>query len=79
MKSTKLAVYARNSINLETQEELRRRLTHLHAQASMISGEGLENFNNHSDAIKDNYLWSICELAEQALDLVTQLSVSVET
>ena len=51
-------------------EELYKLLAHVHAQTSLISGEGLENFCNHSDEIKSNYLWSICDAAERAMALL---------
>ena len=50
--------------NLELHEELRKLMSHVHAQVILISAEGLENFCSHSDQIKGNYLWSIADAAE---------------
>jgi hypothetical protein len=54
----------------ELHEELRKLLGHLHAQTMLISGEGLENFCNHSDQIKSDYLWAMTDTAERALKLL---------
>lgn len=54
-------------------DELFKLITHLHSQTLLICGEGLENFSNHNDEIRGNYLWSICDLAERSLQLVKQL------
>lgn len=54
----------------ELHEELRKLLGHLHAQTTLISGEGLENFCNHNDQIKSDYLWAITDTAERALKLL---------
>jgi hypothetical protein len=70
METLKLAIFEKSQ---DIQEDVCRLITQLHAQAAMISGEGLENFNNHSDAIKDSYLWSICDLAERALGLLSRM------
>lgn len=51
-------------------EELRKLLGHLHAQTMLISGEGLENFCNHNDQIKSDYLWAMTDTAERALKLL---------
>jgi len=42
-------------------------------ETMLISGEGLENFSAHNDEIRSNYLWSICDLAERSLQLLSQL------
>ena len=55
---------------LDTQEELRMLISQVHAQALLISGEGLENFCSHNEHIKSNYLWSITNAAERALQLI---------
>jgi hypothetical protein len=73
METLRLASFETTYENHEVQEEVCKLITQLHAQAAMISGEGLENFNNHSNDIKDNYLWSICDLAERALALITRV------
>jgi hypothetical protein len=54
-------------------DEVFKLITHLHAQTLLICGEGLENFSNHNDEIRSNYLWSICDLAERSLHLLSQL------
>lgn len=79
METLRLASVATTYENHQIQEELCRVITQLHAQAAMISGEGLENFNNHSNDIKDSYLWSICDLAERALALITRVPRSAES
>ena len=58
----------------EVRDEVFKLISQLHAQTLMICGEGLENFSNHNDDIRSNYLWSICDLAERSLQLITQLS-----
>lgn len=56
--------------NVDTQEELRMLISQVHAQTLLISGEGLENFCSHNEHIKSNYLWSITDAAERALQLI---------
>ncbi|GAA4020645.1 hypothetical protein [Actimicrobium antarcticum] len=56
--------------NSEMHEELRKLLGHLHAQTMLISGEGMENFFNHNDQIKSDYLWAMCDTAERAMKLL---------
>jgi hypothetical protein len=51
-------------------EELRKLIGHLHAQTMLISGEGLENFCNHNDQIKSDYLWAMTDTAGRALKLL---------
>lgn len=51
-------------------EELRKLLSHVHAQVMLICGEGLENFCNHNDQIKSDYLWAINDSIERALSLL---------
>ncbi|MEB0135963.1 hypothetical protein QN362_11545 [Actimicrobium sp. CCC2.4] len=75
---TDLPGTARRSMNKMVQvqqhaalhEELRKLLGHLHAQTMLISGEGLENFCNHNDQIKSDYLWAMSDTAERALKLL---------
>ena len=62
----------------EVRDEVFKLVSQLHAQTLMICGEGLENFSNHNDDIRSNYLWSICDLAERSLQLITQLNASGE-
>lgn len=59
--------------DFEVRDEVYKLISHLHAQTIMICGEGLENFSNHNDEIKSNYLWSICDLAERSLQMVSRL------
>jgi hypothetical protein len=58
----------------EVRDEVFKLISHLHAQVLLISGEGLENFTNHNEEIKSNYLWSICDLAERSLALLSRLT-----
>ena len=64
--------------DFEIRDEVFKLISHLHAQTSLICGEGLENFINHNDEIKSNYLWSICDLAERSLTLLSRLPVPGE-
>lgn len=52
-------------------DEIFKLLSHIHAQTLLICGEGMENFMNHNDDIKSNYLWSICDLTERSLTLLS--------
>lgn len=56
----------------DLRDELFKLITHLHSQTLLICGEGLENFSNHNEEIRGNYLWSICDLAERSLLLLKQ-------
>ena len=58
----------------EVHDEIFKLLSHLHAQTLLICGEGMENFMNHNDEIKSNYLWSICDLTERSLLLLSKVS-----
>lgn len=71
MESSKLLFLG---CDYEVRDEIFKLISHLHAQALLISGEGLENFISHSDEIKTNYLWSICDLAERSLLLLSRLT-----
>lgn len=62
----------------ELRDEAYKLISHLHAQTMLICGEGLENFSNHSDEIKSNYLWSMCDLAERSLMLISRMQTSPE-
>lgn len=62
--------FVSRGIDSELREELRKLLGHLHAQAMLISGEGMENFCNHNDEIKSDYLWAMCDTAERAMKLI---------
>ena len=73
MEPNKLVIV---SNEVDTQEELRMLIAQVHAQAMLISGEGLENFCNHNDHIKSNYLWAITDAAERALQLIDQAATS---
>ena len=57
----------------EIHDEIYKLLSHLHAQTLLICGEGMENFMNHNDDIKSNYLWSICDLTERSLLLLSKV------
>ena len=67
MDTNKLVIVHTES---DTNEELRMLISQVHAQALLISGEGLENFCSHNEHIKSNYLWSITDAAERALQLI---------
>ena len=73
MEASKLVI-VRNEV--DTQEELRTLIAQVHAQTLLISGEGLENFCSHNEHIKSNYLWSITDAAERALQLIDQSTFS---
>lgn len=62
----------------ELRDEAYKLISHLHAQTMLICGEGMENFLNHNDDIKGNYLWSICDLAERSLALLSRMSGAPE-
>ncbi|MES2832269.1 MAG: hypothetical protein V4695_09785 [Pseudomonadota bacterium] len=64
------------SSEVELRDEAYKLISHLHAQTMLICGEGLENFGNHSDEIKSNYLWSMCDLAERSLMLISRMQTS---
>lgn len=64
--------------DFEVRDEVYKLISHLHAQAIMICGEGLENFSNHNDEIRSNYLWSICDLAERSLVLLGRMRSTSE-
>lgn len=59
--------------NMELQDEVRKLVAHVHAQVTLICGEGLENFCNHNEQIKSDYLWSIADAAERALALIDRV------
>jgi hypothetical protein len=67
MAISQLVVVSRN---IELHDEVRKLIAHVHAQTMLICGEGLENFCNHSEQIKSNYLWAIADAAERALNLI---------
>ncbi|MEC5216058.1 hypothetical protein RCH09_000995 [Actimicrobium sp. GrIS 1.19] len=67
MATEKLVVYMHRKQN---REELRKLIAHLHAQTMLICGDGLENFCNHNEQIKSDYLWAITDTAERALSLI---------
>ena len=70
MEPSKLVV---RSNETDVYDEVFKLLSHLHAQTALICGEGLENFMNHNDDIKSNYLWSICDLTERSLTLLSNV------
>ena len=67
MAISKLVIVNRN---MELHEELRKLITQVQAQIALISGDGLENFCNHNDQIKSDYLWSISDTTARALALI---------
>ena len=67
MTTNKLAIV---SEAVDSQEELRMLISQVNAQTLLISGEGLENFCCHNEQIKSDYLWSITDAAERALQLI---------
>lgn len=75
MTPTKLVPRANET---EAYDEIFKLLSHLHAQTVLICGEGMENFMNHNDDIKSNYLWSICDLTERSLLLLGKVGRPVE-
>jgi hypothetical protein len=62
------------SDEFEVRDEVYKLISHLHAQALLICGEGMINFSNHNEDVKNNYMWSICDLAERSLGLLGTLS-----
>ncbi len=62
-----------SSNEYEVRDEAYKLISHLHAQALLICGEGMENFLNHNEEIRSNYLWSICDLAERSLVLLSHM------
>lgn len=69
MEANKLVIV---SNEVDPSEELRMLIAQVHAKTLLISGEGLENFCNHNEHIKSNYLWSITDATERALQLIDQ-------
>ena len=67
MAVSKLVIVNRN---IEVHEELRKLLTQVQSQIAIISGDGLENFCNHNDQIKSDYLWAMSDTAARALALI---------
>ncbi len=67
MAISKLVIVNRN---MELHEELRKLITQVQAQIALISGDGLENFCNHNDQIKSDYLWSMSDTTARALALI---------
>ena len=71
MAISKLVVVNRN---IEVHEELRKLITQVQSQIALISGDGLENFCNHNDQIKSNYLWSMSDITARAIALIDRTS-----
>ncbi len=67
MAFSKLVIVNRN---IEVHEELRKLLTQVQSQIAIISGDGLENFCNHNEQIKSDYLWAMSDIAARALALI---------
>lgn len=71
MAISKLVIVNRN---IEQHEELRKLITQVQAQIALISGDGLENFCNHNDQIKSDYLWSMSDTTARAIALVDRIT-----
>ena len=71
MAISKLVIVNRN---VELHEELRKLITQVQAQIALISGDGLENFCNHNDQIKSDYLWSMSDTTARAIALVDRIT-----
>jgi len=54
-------------------DHLNAKLGQLSAMLHLIFGEGLGHFNNMSDTIKDNYLWSCAMIADECKELADRL------
>lgn len=66
------------SDDADVHDEIYKMLSHVHAQTLLICGEGMENFLCHSDEVKSNYLWSLCDLAERFLSQLAKLGRKAE-
>ena len=71
MAISKLVVVNRS---IEVHEELRKLITQVQSQIALISGDGLENFCNHNDQIKSNYLWSMSDITARAIALIDRVT-----
>jgi hypothetical protein len=58
---------------IDVQDQLHARLSQLHAMLTITCGNGFETFENWSDEIKDNYLWSCSMLAKECKELVSHV------
>ena len=54
-------------------DHLNVKLGQLSAMLHLIFGEGLGRFNNMSDNVKDNYLWSCAMTADECKELAERL------
>ena len=54
-------------------DHLNAKLGQLSAMLHLIFGEGLGRFNNMSDTIRDNYLWSCAMIADECKELAERL------
>lgn len=54
-------------------DHLNAKLGQLSAMLHLIFGEGLSRFNNMSDTIQDNYLWSCAMIADECKELAEHL------
>lgn len=54
-------------------DHLNAKLGQLSAMLHLIFGEGLGRFNNMSDTIQDNYLWSCAMIADECKELAERL------
>lgn len=53
-------------------DELENKLHQLSSMLTIIHGCGYESFNQWSDQVKDNYLWSCSTVADEARQLFRQ-------
>lgn len=71
MAVSKLVIVNRS---IEVHEELRKLLTQVQAQIALISGDGLENFCNHNEQIKSDYLWAMSDITARAVALIDRVT-----
>jgi hypothetical protein len=57
-------------VSMDTVDALNTKLATLHASLTIINGEGLENFRDHSTEMQDAYLYGCAQLACECKALV---------
>lgn len=57
----------------DIKDQLNARLGHLFAMLTITHGAGAESFNDWSDEIKDDYMWSAAMIAEECKELAEHL------
>lgn len=62
------------SDQLDDYDELSRKVSQLSALLSLIIGTGYENFSLYNHSIKQNYLWTCSDLADQIDKLLSKRS-----